>query len=616
VKDVRRNFIIPGSEKEEIWLALFCRKSILATEPYGVIKTSSSSAGEEQKRKKRRFHEPTPEQREAAEKEFKEALTRAVPMEVVEEALAETTPMEVTPALPKEKDARLVSDLPSPAFALVTQFTEKQDFGNWMRSGSHKINGPRSTSLASAISLAYRVSGWYYDEEKQPRLLRSLTNTKDLEEFLYYFYLKITPEIAEQLGPHLAEYWGTFLVPLPEGKRLTVLLKQNLSEFVGKLPPPGGIIFLLTLFIDKRFTFVVKTNYRFVRLLHELEQLRQSFITKTEKASMLTNEALIRYFKSRNSSDSLDFREQTERFLSSLRELEPTSAEEMWQSCNITSLKLSITDGDNAQYFPSIGKLYNLREFKPKIREQKIPVDLKALSELPKLELIDFSSAVGVDNKNIEQLVPPSDGMPSRINTIVLRNCVRITHNALRHLTRLPHLKNLDLRECSHLDIKAWEEVGKMANLESLDLSECREAVTTQSFSHFKKLHTLQCLKLKNCRNFDNIAFRILTVENNTNAPGDRVRPTRLAASLKELDLLGCQQLTNDALEHISQFANLETLNLKWCGRMTDEGVEHLKKLTKLKTINFKGIGGITVQKIDELEASCPQLKNITYPDF
>lgn len=60
-----------------------------------------------------------------------------------------------------------------------------------------------------------------------------------------------------------------------------------------------------------------------------------------------------------------------------------------------------------------------------------------------------------------------------------------------------------------------------------------------------------------------------------------------LATSLQTLDLSGCRQITNGALEHLRDVVSLTELDLRACRLINDDGIAALSNLGQLNALNL-----------------------------
>ena len=157
-----------------------------------------------------------------------------------------------------------------------------------------------------------------------------------------------------------------------------------------------------------------------------------------------------------------------------------------------------------------------------------------------------------------------------------------------------PLLEELNLRKCSQL--QKLEGIGKCSNLHTLDLS------FTAVESRFAELHRLQPCK----------ALRELDLEHTQIKDKALYSLGTHLCGLTDLNLKGCQSITNDGVAFLSNISALERLNLADCLAVTD--VECLAKCTRLVLLDVDvgaKIGGVkppTQGSVHPLMKKLPQL--------
>jgi F-box and leucine-rich repeat protein 14 len=60
-------------------------------------------------------------------------------------------------------------------------------------------------------------------------------------------------------------------------------------------------------------------------------------------------------------------------------------------------------------------------------------------------------------------------------------------------------------------------------------------------------------------------------------------------ASLRELSIMSCEEVTDEGLKHIAKLSTLEKLNISYLENVTDIGLEHLTRLANLKSLELPG---------------------------
>ncbi len=133
---------------------------------------------------------------------------------------------------------------------------------------------------------------------------------------------------------------------------------------------------------------------------------------------------------------------------------------------------------------------------------------------------------------------------------------------------------------------------GSLDLVKHLDLSECK--LNKSSFEAISKLTNLEVLTMSEWAHFTGLDWE----------------PLSGLERLVELNLQGCDQLTDGALKLISGFPALTHLNLCFCESMTDEGVKHLANIGSLEVLHLSGNAKCTKACISHL-LTFPKLREL-----
>lgn len=231
--------------------------------------------------------------------------------------------------------------------------------------------------------------------------------------------------------------------------------------------------------------------------------------------------------------------------------------------------KLTVHDQDFSQSWglKVVSKCSNLKSLilvgQASLRKQNIFLEIS--NGCPSLECLDLKSMIQYDIDDLEYLLGKKNG---RITSIALRCCIHSQGCALPIVFK--HCPNLELLDITgHVGDRGKENLTPLQKLPLKTL--CMTYVESHNIvKYFENgsVRKLVKLDLKRFRNFDrklaNLIFQNCT-------------------SVKHLNLEGCEELTGDCLESISNLKYLEYLNLDHCIEITDIGVKHIVQCKYLK---------------------------------
>lgn len=137
----------------------------------------------------------------------------------------------------------------------------------------------------------------------------------------------------------------------------------------------------------------------------------------------------------------------------------------------------------------------------------------------------------------------------------------------------LIHLQTLDMERCVGISDTGFQILSHLTNLTTLKLSSTK--IGDCGLAAVGQLTTLQMLILRNCQLITNNGIRHLAS----------------LCVLQELNLRGCDGLTDLCLTHVAFLTRLETLILLGITAITNAGVSSLRHLSALQTLNLAGCG-------------------------
>ena len=175
---------------------------------------------------------------------------------------------------------------------------------------------------------------------------------------------------------------------------------------------------------------------------------------------------------------------------------------------------------------------------------------------------------------------------------------------------------------------KFSSDVNSISDLEKRDASLTSLSVRSLSDSElnqivkFKKLNSLDFTRgwgiedakitdtgLKNISQLDLPALEWLMLGYCTKITDAGMSYVAEVKGLKNLSLMGCQQITDDGLEKIKALTTLEYLDLRGCKNITDRGLFYLANMKGLKEIVLGGCNNITPEGIEKAHLLLPGCK-------
>ena len=168
--------------------------------------------------------------------------------------------------------------------------------------------------------------------------------------------------------------------------------------------------------------------------------------------------------------------------------------------------------------------------------------------------------------------------------------------NFFSRLIDLEWLSSEEVQTAS-LIVYIINEVRQGADLRTVDLSRCSDATPTEIELFSDHVRDVYTLILKSCTVHDSTMALI----------GKRCR------YLRELDLTGCDMLTDVAMESIGDHCKeLRRLSLEGCAKVTDEGINDIARHCKsLTALNMNRCQFITDESLTCVGEACQSLKEL-----
>ncbi len=233
---------------------------------------------------------------------------------------------------------------------------------------------------------------------------------------------------------------------------------------------------------------------------------------------------------------------------------------------------------------------------------------------------LDLSRLTNLSDRDLKTILDKASG--TRITSINLSKCKKITDAGLAHLVTLTRLSSLNLRGCYNITDAGLAHLSKLTLLSSLNLWGCLSHITDAGLAHLSKLTLLSSLNLKWCFNITDAGLAhlsSLTSLTSLNLGGTFLNITDAGLAhlskltlLSSLNLSHCKNITDGGLAHLSKLTSLTSLNPSYCSAITDAGLAHLSSLTSLTSLDLNGCSNIT----DDGLAHLSELTSLTSLDL
>ena len=297
----------------------------------------------------------------------------------------------------------------------------------------------------------------------------------------------------------------------------------------------------------------------------------------------------------------------------------------------------------NTIYWPSVSML---RQLELTRCEQLTDDALARITVCASLQLLDLSYCSSLTDAALVHVATLRS-----LQILSIESCARLTDNALSHLPALPQLHSLSLSFCSFTDyglqylthctsleflqlcytqqisgrgLQALIPLPKLINLnlghssvKDNDLSALRSLihlnalnmesveVTDAGLSNLATLESLTSLNLHEIHNLSDKTLDLVSLyctrlhslyvsytEQVTDVGVGYL--TRLAPTLRVLEIPECEQITDESCRQVSKLSQLTTLDLTGCYRITDEGIQQLAGLHNLTLLNLGMLKSLT----------------------
>jgi len=234
---------------------------------------------------------------------------------------------------------------------------------------------------------------------------------------------------------------------------------------------------------------------------------------------------------------------------------------------------------------------------------------VKVLSGLTQLKSVDFESS-NITDRSLEILKEFPD-----IETLSLRQNVKLSDNAVALFAEFPNLKTLNILYNNHLSPASLLKLGKLSSLRVLDVRGCQVGDDTLYF--ISKLEHLEEIRIRsnqvtnegiedivNCKK-----LKLLELQDTSIEAGCAVFFNEME-NLRNLRIFRAPQFNAKAVSELGVLTNLETLELRGLNS-SNESLQALKTLTKLKTVEFSELTDVDAATIVDVLKSYPALESV-----
>lgn len=165
-------------------------------------------------------------------------------------------------------------------------------------------------------------------------------------------------------------------------------------------------------------------------------------------------------------------------------------------------------------------------------------------------------------------------GEMDSLRSLVIATQLDISGVGLVHLADMRRLESLELERGAgeSLTDNGLKILCGLGRLRSLRITHCGEKLSDHSLNYLQHLHRLEVLELS-CT--DGSSFT-----------DEGARHLSKLRSLKQLSLIGWENLTDRGMYYLSKISTLERMNLRY-SQVSDEGLDHLHYLTKLRELEL-----------------------------
>jgi hypothetical protein len=162
------------------------------------------------------------------------------------------------------------------------------------------------------------------------------------------------------------------------------------------------------------------------------------------------------------------------------------------------------------------------------------------------------------------------------LKNLVIGTRLDISGIGLIHLANMTRLESvaLERRAGASLTTNGLKVLCGLSRLRTLKITHCCE-LTDDSLVYLQQLQRLERLEVS-CSEDDSSDFT-----------DEGARQISKLRGVRQLSLVGWENLTDNGVYHISKMKTLEVLNLRYASNITDASLEHLMYLKRLKQLDL-----------------------------
>lgn len=250
------------------------------------------------------------------------------------------------------------------------------------------------------------------------------------------------------------------------------------------------------------------------------------------------------------------------------------------------------------------------------------PSDARCCHKFVSLKILDLSyCSDSVDDATLHDVIINC----SRIESLVLSFCHRITDSGIRSVSRLSHLSSLEVADCKLLQdgsLRVLQE--SVCPLTSIDLTGC-DGISAAALEAFLTCCAGRKLRILSLADFSQFTVRDMTLEQigtmkcltslnlaNTLGFGDTgMLALAELPMLTHLDMCGCDQISGDSLKNLNGLTGLKFLNLS-ATRISDGPLRSiLAKATSVCSLHISSCEYLSHTTLVELPAAAPGLREL-----
>lgn len=232
------------------------------------------------------------------------------------------------------------------------------------------------------------------------------------------------------------------------------------------------------------------------------------------------------------------------------------------------------------------------------------PDAFATLCGLTRLKRLAFNAKKVIDNAKFRQLASLD-----KLESLIVESGFLLTEEGLSVLKELPCLTDLKL---DFGGTKHWDAICDLLCM----LPALRRlalfgtwGLTNDNLRQLSRLACPEALALE-------LAGRSKKKYADPNDPGyvtaDGIRYLSSLTSLKELSLLSCFRLTDQAVEPLANLFRLEKLDIDYGFRLTDTGMKSIARMKSLESLNLGAIPRVTDEGIAAL-SELPELESLAF---